>query len=124
MKGKPYTPLTDAETDVIVGKQTELPFSGGYWNYWQLGIYVCRRCGTPLFSSEAKFDAGCGWPSFEDTFPGAVRETADADVIRTEITCAVCGAHLGHVFRGEKMTSKDTRHCVNSVSIRFIPERK
>jgi methionine-R-sulfoxide reductase len=87
-------------------------------------MYICRRCNNPLYSAKAKFDAGCGWPAFDDTVPGAVKQLPDADGRRVEIECANCGAHLGHVFTGEHLTDKDTRHCVNSVSVRFIPEEK
>jgi methionine-R-sulfoxide reductase len=111
--------LTPAEIDVIENKGTEPPFSGKYYNFNERGDYLCKRCGAKLFSSLSKFDAGCGWPSFDGAVPGAVRESPDTDGHRTEITCANCGAHLGHVFRGEKMTPKNTRHCVNSLSLNF-----
>lgn len=119
-----FNKLTREEADVIEHKGTELPFSGEYDDFYLEGKYVCRRCNAPLFSSQAKFDAGCGWPAFEDTFPGAVKELIDADGRRTEIQCATCGGHLGHVFRGEKLTEKDTRHCVNSLSIKFVPNQE
>ena len=112
--------LTPEEEAVIVHQATEPPFSGEYDALFTPGTYVCRRCGNPLFSSVAKFHSGCGWPSFDFHFPGAVKRTLDADGSRTEITCANCGGHLGHVFEGEGMTPKDTRHCVNSRSIKFI----
>ena len=118
----PYKPLTPEEEYVIVHKGTEHPFTGKYWNHKADGTYVCKRCQTPLFPSDAKFDSGTGWPSFDDAFPGAVKELPDADGRRTEIVCAHCGAHLGHVFRGEGFTPKQTRHCVNSVSLDFIPK--
>ena len=114
-------PLNDAEREVIIGKGTEPPFSGKYWDQDGEGKYVCRQCGAVLFSSEDKFDSGCGWPSFDDAIPGAVRRVPDADGLRTEIVCAACGGHLGHVFQGERFTAKNTRHCVNSVSIVFRP---
>lgn len=117
-----YNELTSEEKSVIVGKGTEMPFTGEYDNFYKEGIYVCRRCNNPLFPSKAKFEAGCGWPSFDKNFPNAVKQLPDPDGQRTEIECAHCGAHLGHVFEGEKFTDTDTRHCVNSLSIRFIPK--
>lgn len=113
--------LTPEEERVIVHKGTEKPFSGKYWNHREQGVYHCRQCGAVLFSSTAKFDSGCGWPSFDQALPGAVTEQLDADEERTEIVCAHCGAHLGHVFRGEMHTAENTRHCVNSVSLDFVP---
>ncbi len=119
-----FNPLTEEEERVIVRKGTERPFVNEYENLFQDGIFICRRCNAPLYDAKAKFHSGCGWPAFDDTFPGAVKETIDADGSRFEITCNNCGGHLGHVFKGEQMTPKDTRHCVNSVSIRFIPKDK
>lgn len=119
-----YNQLSQTERHIIENKGTEAPFSGEYDSVYRTGIYICRRCNTPLFSSQAKFDAGCGWPAFDDNFPGAITRVLDADGKRTEILCSHCGAHLGHVFEGEQLTSKNTRHCVNSLSIRLIPEGK
>lgn len=119
-----YNKLTKEEEYVIEDKGTEAPFSGEYDNFYEDGTFICRKCNAPLFSSQSKFDAGCGWPAFDENFPNAVRQTIDGDGERTEITCANCGAHLGHVFNGEQMTDKNTRHCVNSLSIRFIGEGK
>jgi len=116
-----FNKLTPDEERVIVHKDTEPPGSGRYDTFFEKGIYRCRRCNTPLFKSDAKFDSGSGWPSFDDAIPGRVKEIPDADGRRTEITCAACGAHLGHVFHGEHKTEKDTRHCVNSLSIDFTP---
>jgi peptide methionine sulfoxide reductase msrA/msrB len=114
--------LTPEEEQVIIQKGTERPFTGKYENFRESGTYTCKRCRAKLFRSGDKFDAHCGWPSFDDAMPGAVKQLPDPDGIRTEIECARCGAHLGHLFMGERFTPKDTRYCVNSVSMEFEPE--
>ncbi len=116
-----FRPLTAEEERVIVHKGTERPFTGKYDKFYEEGTYVCKRCGAELYHSTDKFDSGCGWPSFDDEIEGAVKRTPDLDGMRTEITCNNCGAHLGHVFLNEGFTAKDTRHCVNSISLEFIP---
>jgi len=114
-----YNELSEQEQYVILHKGTERAFAGKYFDHKESGIYKCRQCNTPLFTSDVKFDSGTGWPSFDDAITGAVEEIRDADGRRVEIVCANCGGHLGHVFRGEGFTSKQTRHCVNSISLDF-----
>jgi len=119
-----YNKLTPEQERVIIHKSTEPPFTGEYDNFYEDGVFICRRCNAPLFSSKNKFDAGCGWPSFDESFPNAIKRVPDPDEIRTEIQCANCGGHLGHELRGEYLTDKNTRECVNSLSIRFVKKGK
>lgn len=119
-----YNPLTPQEKSVILNKATEYPFTGKYDQHFEPGTYVCKQCNTPLYASEDKFDARCGWPAFDDEIPGAIQRNKDPHTPWTEITCASCGGHLGHVFEGEGFTEKNTRHCVNSISLVFIPDNK
>lgn len=118
-----WNPLTPEEERVIVHKGTEYPGTGKYEHTTDKGTYTCKRCNAPLYRSETKFDAHCGWPAFDDEIKGAVKRIPDPDGQRTEIVCANCGAHLGHVFTGEGFTKTNTRHCVNSISMNFIPDK-
>lgn len=120
----PWNTLNPNEARVIVGQGTEAPFTGEYDALFAPGTYLCRRCNAPLFDAQTKFDAGCGWPAFDDHFPGAVKRLTDTDGRRIEIRCAHCDAHLGHVFEDEHLTEQNTRHCVNSLSICFIAADK
>lgn len=120
----PYNKLTAQEEDIILDKATEPPFTGKYDDFYENGTFICKRCNSPLFSSQAKFDASCGWPAFDENYPDAVKRIPDADGKRVEIQCSNCEAHLGHVFENEQITEKNTRHCVNSLSISFIPKNQ
>ena len=122
MENKYFKNLTQAEREILANKGTEAPFSGEYNNHFEKGYFDCRACNNKLYESKTKFDSGCGWPSFDDEIPGAIVRYEDNSLgrQRTEICCSKCDGHLGHVFHGEKITPKDTRHCVNSLSIRFI----
>ena len=116
--------LTKEETRVIEHKGTEAPYSGKFNDFNEDGVFTCRRCNASLYNSKSKFSSGCGWPSFDDEIKGAIEHTQDTDGMRVEITCKACGGHLGHVFKGEGFTEKNIRHCVNSISLDFIKEKK
>ncbi len=119
-----YNLLAAEERYIIEGKGTERPFTGEYDDFYEEGNYLCRRCDAELYRSDDKFDAHCGWPAFDQEIPGAVRHLPDPDGMRTEIECASCGGHLGHVFVGERLTATNTRHCVNSASMKFVPTKQ
>ena len=117
-----FNGLTNKEKKIIVDKGTEQPFSGIYNKHFKKGTYVCRACKNPLYNSDSKFDSKCGWPAFDEEIPGSIKRSIDFTngLVRTEISCIKCTGHLGHVFSGEGYTKKNTRHCVNSISLEFI----
>ena len=126
MASEYFNNLSKEERAILKDKGTEPPFSGEYNDFFAAGVFVCRACKNPLYESKTKFNSGCGWPSFDDEIKGSIVRYKDLSGgrVRTEICCAKCDGHLGHVFTGEKMTIKDTRHCVNSLSIQFKPYKK
>ncbi|PHN06661.1 methionine-R-sulfoxide reductase [Flavilitoribacter nigricans] len=117
-----YNELEGTEANVILKKGTERPFTGAYHDFKGKGVFICKQCNLPLFRSKDKFNSGTGWPSFDDVIEGNVEELPDADGQRTEIVCSNCKGHLGHVFRGEGFTDKQTRHCANSASLDFVQQ--
>jgi len=124
MNQKKFNDLTQEERSIIIDKQTEPPFSGEYDSFFEPGTYVCRRCDSPLYKADSKFHSGCGWPSFDQEIKDTVKKIPDSDGKRVEIVCNNCGGHLGHIFTGENFTEKNTRHCVNSISLKFVPVKK
>ena len=119
-----YNTLSAQERYVIESKGTEPPFTGEYDDFYEEGVYTCRRCDAELYRSANKFDAHCGWPAFDQEIPGAVKQLPDPDGMRTEVECANCGGHLGHVFFGEGFTATNSRHCLNSLSMKFVPREQ